>query len=138
MAEAGYSGTPQARKLGLKAGHRLCLDHPPRGWRVTDRPDGVTTVRAPAPADVIISFCRAAHDLPGRLEDLAPRIFPAGMLWIAWPRKAAGHVSDLTDNVVRQAALPLGLVDVKVAALDEDWSALKFVWRREERARPAR
>ncbi len=136
MAPAGYSGTPQARKLGLKPGHRLSLDHAPRGWRLTDPPDGVTTVRAPHPADVIISFYRAARDLTERLPDLARRIFPEGALWIAWPRKAGGHVSDITDNLVRDAALPLGVVDVKVAALDEDWSALKFVWRRE--ARPAR
>jgi len=56
-----------------------------------------------------------------------------GSLWIAWPRRAAGHISDITDNVVRNVALPLGLVDVKVAALDEDWSALKFVWRKKLR-----
>ena len=133
MSPAGYSGTPQARKLGLKPGHRLSLDHPPKGWRLVDPPDGITTVRAPQPADVIISFYGAARDLPERLPALAPRIFPGGMLWIAWPRRAGGHVSDITDNLVRDVALPFGIVDVKVAALDEDWSAIKFVWRREVR-----
>ena len=64
---------------------------------------------------------------------LAPRIFPAGALWVAWPRRAAGHESDIRDNDVRSASLPLGLVDVKVAALDEDWSGLRLVWRADRR-----
>ena len=64
---------------------------------------------------------------------LAERIRPTGALWIAWPRKAAGHVSDVTENLLREVGLPLGIVDVKVAAIDTDWSGLKFVWRRENR-----
>ena len=64
---------------------------------------------------------------------LAERIFPAGSLWIAWPRRAGGHRSDITENGLRDHALPLGIVDIKVAAIDEDWSGLKFMWRRENR-----
>jgi hypothetical protein len=137
MAPAGYSNTPQARKIGLKPGVRLSLDHPPKGWRLADPPDGVRIVRAPEPADVIISFFDAAKPLPARLPGLAERIFPNGMLWVAWPRRAAGHASDITDNVVRAHALPIGLVDVKIAALDEDWSGMRLVWRLENRSRLA-
>jgi hypothetical protein len=71
--------------------------------------------------------------MPDRLPELARRIFPAGAIWAAWPRRAAGHTSDITDNVVREHALPLGIVDVKVAALDEDWSTIRLVWRVDNR-----
>jgi hypothetical protein len=128
---AGYSATPQARKLGLKAGMRLALDGAPRGWRLADPPP---VVRAPArgPADVVIWFVRSAAELAD-VAARGARIYPDGALWIAWPRKAAGHVSDVTDNAIRDAVLPLGLVDVKVAAIDADWSGLKVVWRTERR-----
>jgi hypothetical protein len=89
---------------------------------------------SPEPADVIVSFCRSTAELAERLPGLAARIHPAGSLWIAWPRRAAGHQSDITDNTIRERALPLGIVDVKIAALDEDWSALKLVWRVENRS----
>jgi FG-GAP repeat len=135
MAPAGYSNTPQARKIGLKPGVRPSLDHPPKGWRLADPPDGVRIVRAPEPADVIISFFDTAKPLPARLPGLAKRIFPNGMLWVAWPRRAGGHASDITDSVVRAHALPIGLVDVKIAALDEDWSGMRLVWRLENRSR---
>ncbi len=81
----------------------------------------------------MIAFVRSAAGLD-RIEPLGKRIFPDGSLWIAWPRKAAGHVSDMTENAIRDAALPLGLVDVKVAAIDDDWSGLKLVWRRAKRS----
>lgn len=135
-ASAGYSGTPQAKKLGIKPGHRVHVDQAPKGWTLTDPPGELIHVEAPDPADVIVSFYREAGAIPERLADLAPRIYPAGAIWIAWPRRAAGHVSDVSDvsdNIVRQHALDLGLVDTKVAALDEDWSALKMVWRKEHR-----
>jgi hypothetical protein len=82
--------------------------------------------------DVLIVFVREAAALD-RLEDLGRRIFPDGALWVAWPRRAAGHVSDVTENGIRDAVLPHGLVDVKVAAIDENWSGLKIVWRTERR-----
>jgi len=127
---AGYSATPQARKLGLKPGLRLGLIDPPRGWRLVDPPP--TAPAGDGPADVLIAFVRTAAELDG-LPDLGERIFPDGALWVAWPRKAAGHVSDVTENGIRDAVLPHGLVDVKVAAIDDDWSGLKVVWRKERR-----
>jgi hypothetical protein len=129
---AGYSPTPQARKLGLKPGLRVALDAAPEGWELTEPPE-VQFVPDGEPADVIISFVRAAVELTDRIQELAPRIFPAGAFWVAWPRRAGGHESDVTDNVVREAVLPLGLVDVKVAAIDDDWSGLKIVWRVQNR-----
>jgi len=127
----GYSGTPQARKLGVKPGMAVGLDAAPDGWGLTDPPPGLDYVDGPA--DVVLAFFRHCADLPERLPALARRIFPAGALWVAWPRRAAGHRSDLTDNDIRAYALPLGVVDVKVAAIDDDWSGLKLVWRVENR-----
>jgi hypothetical protein len=126
---AGYSGTPQARKLGLKPGQRVALDHPPTRWHLADPPPELTHVGAAEPADVVISFFGAARELPERLPGLIKRIYPGGALWVAWPRRAGGHQSDITDNVIREQALPLGVVDVKVAAIDDDWSGLRLVWR---------
>jgi hypothetical protein len=127
----GYSGTPQARKLGLKPGLRVALDHPPPGWSLSGPPDGL--LAAVVAADVIIAFFRAAAEIPERLPGLARRVYPDGAIWAAWPRRAAGHASDITDNVVRSRALDLGLVDVKVAAIDDDWSGLRLVWRASNR-----
>jgi hypothetical protein len=129
---AGYSSTPQARKLGLKPGLRIALDAAPDGWELADSPE-VRFVPDGAPADVIVSFVRAAVELAERIDELGARIFPDGAFWVAWPRRAGGHESDVTDNVIREAVLPHGLVDVKVAAIDDDWSGLKVVWRREKR-----
>jgi hypothetical protein len=128
----GYSGTRLAKKLGIKAGHRLSLVGAPGGWAVPDLPDGVT-VGAPDSADVVIAFFRAFVELGAGIEALGQAVFPAGALWIAWPRRAGGHESDITENGIRDVVLPLGLVDTKVAALDDDWSGLKVVWRREKR-----
>ena len=130
---AGYSGTPQARKLGLKAGLRAALDTPPDGWALTGPPDGLLPPAADGAADVIVAFFRAADEIPRRLPVLARQVFPAGAIWALWPRRAAGHVSDITDSVVRSAALDIGLVDVKVAAVDPDWSGLRLVWRTSNR-----
>ena len=127
---SGYSSTPQARKLGLRPGIRLTVVDAPRGWSLQDPPPTVATPSGDT--DVLIVFVRTAGDL-ARLTGLAERIFPAGALWVAWPRKAAGHVSDVTENGIRDAVLPHGLVDVKVAAIDADWSGLKIVWRRANR-----
>ena len=128
---AGYSGTPLWKKLGLKEGHTLTLVNAPGGWAVPDLPDGVQLGDG---GDVVVAFHRSAAELSSGIEGLGQAIFPAGSLWIAWPRKAGGHDSDITENGIRDVVLPLGLVDVKVAALDNDWSGLKVVWRRERRA----
>lgn len=126
---AGYSGPPQTRKLGLKPGQRISLDHPPVGWRLTGPPPELDETGPDEPADLIISFFTAAADLPRRLPGLVRRIYPSGALWVAWPRRAAGHVSDITGDLIREHALPLGVVDVKVAAIDDDWSGHRLVWR---------
>jgi hypothetical protein len=127
------TGTPQARKLGLKPGMRVALDAPPPGWLLTDPPDGLLAPDEDGAADVILAYFLASAEIVERLPVLARRVFPAGAVWALWPRRAAGHVSDITDNVVRACALELGLVDVKVAAVDEDWSGLRLVWRARHR-----
>jgi hypothetical protein len=132
----GYSGTPLAKKLGIKPGASLALDQSPPGWAVPDLPAGVVPAGEGEPADVVVAFFREAAELPQRLPALARRIFPAGSLWLAWPRKAGGHRSDITENGLRDQALPLGVVDNKVAAIDEDWSGLRVVWRLERRSGP--
>ena len=132
---AGYSGTPQAHKLGLNPGQRVSLDEPPEQWALSDPPADLIYVEAPEPADVIIGFFTAAEQLAGRLPSLTQRIHPSGALWIAWPLRAGGHTSDITDKIVRSEALALGVVDVKVAAIDEDWSGQRVVWRTANRGR---
>lgn len=128
-AGAGYSGTPLWKKLGLKPGMRVSVLHADEGWDIPlDGAPEVTRV-GDEPAGLILAFFRSTAELLAELDDLGERIRPDGMIWAAWPRKAAGHVSDLSDSVVREAALARGLVDVKVAAIDTDWSGLKLVWR---------
>jgi hypothetical protein len=127
------SGRPQAAKLGLKPEQRVWLCGPPPGWTLADPPAGLLDAGPEGPADLIIAFFTAAGEIVERLDGLARRIYPAGALWVAWPRRAGGHRSDITDEVIRQHALPIGLVDVKVAAIDPDWSGLRLVWRRENR-----
>jgi hypothetical protein len=129
---AGYSDTPLLRKVGIKAGHRVELLWAPKDWSI-DVP--LRRSRGKEKADVIVAFFRAQAEVTRRLPDLAGAIVADGMIWVAWPRRAGGHSSDITDNSIRAAVLPLGLVDVKVAALDEDWSGLKVVWRLENRNR---
>jgi hypothetical protein len=124
----GYSGTPLAKKLGIKG--TFCLVGAPTGWTVPDNPAEETE---PGEASVVVAFCPDRATLTQRLDELKDTIFPDRALWIAWPRRAAGHLSDLDENGIRELALPLGLVDTKVAALDTDWSGLKLVWRKELR-----
>jgi hypothetical protein len=124
----------QARKLGLSDGLRVAIDEAPAAWALQDPPGGLEYV-TDGPADLILAFFTAADDIAPRLPALAGRIYPAGAVWVAWPRRAGGHRSDITDNSVRERALPLGLVDVKVAAIDDDWSGLRLVWRLSERQR---
>ena len=125
----GYSGRSQAAKLGLKPGQRVHLHHPPPGWVLAGPPAGLVDADRDGRADLIIAFFSAADQIAGQLDGLARRIYPDGALWAAWPRRAGGHRSDITDNVIRREALPIGLVDVKVAAIDDDWSGLRLVWR---------
>ncbi len=132
---AGYSGTPLARKLGIRPGASVALVDAPPGWSIPDLPDGVAVVALLDGAhDVVLAFLRERTVLLEQLPALRQAIHRDGSLWIAWPRRAAGHRSDITENGLREDVLPCGLVDTKVAALDEDWSGLRFVWRRELRA----
>ena len=139
-ASAGYSGTPLAKKLGLKEGHSLLLVGAPAGWSVPDMPSGVRVARGRSTssrvgeADIIIAFFGSAARLRGDAPSLAERLQRGSSLWVAWPRRAGGHQSDITDNLLREVLLPVGVVDIKVAALDEDWSGVRFVWRRATRA----
>lgn len=134
---AGYSGTPLWRKLGLKPGMHAQLLHADPGWAVPveDGPQDVVWLPTAStePAGLIVAFYREAAEYVAELDALAQRIHPAGMIWAAWPRKAAGHASDIDENLIRDTALERGLVDVKVAALSSDWSALKLVVRRTNR-----
>lgn len=144
MSPAGHSATPLWKKLGLKEGRKLILSGAPAGWQLGERPTGIA--EEPLAADggagegsadeVLIAFFASRAELAEALGGLARRIFPEAALWIAWPRRAAGHESDIRDQDIRDLALPLGLVDVKVAAIDEDWSGLRVVWRRELRDTP--
>jgi hypothetical protein len=136
---AGYSGTPLAKKLGVRAGEELVLIGAPRRWSVADLPEGVRSAAEAHGAqggetDLILAFHADLVTLRESIPALAPRVFPAGAIWVAWPRRAGGHESDIREQDIRDIALPLGLVDVKVAALDQDWSGLRLVWRSELRA----
>jgi hypothetical protein len=123
-----------ARKLGVGPGDVVALLGAPPAWSAGELPAGARLRRGlRGPADIVIAFLRRASDLDKVLPRVVPALGPQDALWLAWPRRAAGHTSDLNDNLVRGAALETGLVDVKVAALGEDWSGLRFVWRRERR-----
>jgi hypothetical protein len=130
---AGYSGTPLAAKLGIKSGDLLLLQNAPESLDLP-LPDGVTTTKVPSQhADVVLAFFTRLGELEQKIDALASTIFPAGSLWIAWPKKASRVETDLSDNHVRACALQRGLVDNKVCAVDETWSALRVVWRKELR-----
>jgi hypothetical protein len=131
---AGYSGTPLARKLGIKAGCRLGVLGAPSGFAIPDLPDGVaarTSLRGVS--DVLVSFHTARAHLADRLPALLRGLDVDGGLWVAWPRRASGVTTDITEDVVREVALPTGLVDVKVCAIDDTWSGLRLCLRKELR-----
>ena len=151
MATAGYSGTPLAKKLGIKPEHVVELWNAPKGYLATlgELPPGVTLRESGSSKaragksrvsksgatmpDVVQFFTASRAELASSLADLARSIFPDRALWISWPKKSSGVASDVTEDVLRELALPLGLVDVKVCAVDETWSGLKLVWRKERR-----
>ncbi len=130
---AGYSGTPLARKLGLKDGHRVALLGAPDGFLdALDPPDlGAvkTSLRGGGAIDVAILFTTSAADLEKRFGATRRRLAKSGGLWVAWPKKASGLATDLSEGVVRARGLADGLVDNKVCAIDETWSGLRFVYR---------
>jgi hypothetical protein len=129
---AGYSGTPLAKKLGIKPGHRLLLLGAPEGFAIRGLPDDVTFI-ARGKADVILSFHTERRDYERRLPKLRARMEPAAGLWIAWPKRASKVPTDLDENAVRDFALANALVDNKVAAIDQVWSGLRLVIRLKDR-----
>ena len=135
---AGYSGTPLAKKLGIKEGHAVALLGAPDGFdevlgETLPHPVDVRT-RATGTADVIVSFHTKRSHLEGRVAALLKVLDVDGGLWIAWPKRASGVPTDITEDTVREVFLPLGLVDNKVCAIDDTWSGLRVVWRKELRA----
>ena len=135
---AGYSGTPLTKKLGIKEGDALAFPGAPPGFHnlVEPLPDGVRVKeRAVAPVDVVVAFFTRRGELERRFESLAKAIYPDGGLWIAWPKRTSGVPTNLTEDVLREIALPRGLVDNKVCAIDETWSGLRLVHRLENRGR---
>jgi hypothetical protein len=137
MTARGYSATPLARKLGIAEGNAFVVVADP--GNVVDLlaplPTGAHRVEDAAEADVVLAFTTARADLQASVADLGRAIFPDRMLWIAWPKRASKIPTDITEDVIREVALPLGLVDTKVAAIDGTWSGLRLVWRRDRRTR---
>jgi hypothetical protein len=132
---AGYSGTPLPRKLGFKPGMTAALLDAPHGLDdLLGDLDGVTIRRSlRGRADLVMCFVTARAALERRAARLRAAVAPDGMVWVCWPKRASGVATDMTEDVVRDVLLPIGLVDVKVAAVDATWSALKLVVRRELR-----
>ena len=131
---AGYSGTPLPRKLGLKPGLRVCLLDVPGDVKAELRQAlaDCRTVKS-GPLDYAHLFVKKQSDLKSKFSCLAQELAPAGMLWVSWPKKSSGVSSDLDENIVRKIGLDAGLVDVKVCAVSETWSGLKFVIRLKDR-----
>lgn len=135
---SGYSGTPLAGKLGLKPGHRVSLIGAPDGFEksLEGLPDEVTLVRAlprSGRADIIICFVTSRAEFTKRLSAASSKMAQDGAIWIAWPKKASKVPTDMTENIIRDVALPTGLVDNKVCAIDDTWSGLRLVIRKELR-----
>ena len=127
---SGYSGKPLADKIGLKPGHRVRLLHAPSDFRETLAPiPAEVKFTTAADVDVAILFSRAEATLANEFAPVSAELRAGGMLWVAWPKRASGQATDLDENVVRRIGLAAGLVDVKVCAIDEVWSGLKFMRR---------
>jgi hypothetical protein len=134
---AGYSGTPLAKKLGFKEGFRAGLVNAPKGFQkeLAPLPNDVQILPEPLskPLDLILLFADSQRALKTQFPKLARKLVSNGMLWIAWPKKASGVATDLAENDVRQIGLAAGLVDVKICAVNDIWSGLKFVYRLKDR-----
>lgn len=133
---AGYSGTPLAKKLGFKEGFRAGFVNPPKDFQkeLGSLPDAVEiceTLRKPL--DLILLFADSQRELKKQFPKLAQKLASNGMLWVSWPKKASGIATDLSENTIRDIGLAAGLVDVKVCAVNDIWSGLKFVYRLKDR-----
>ena len=136
---AGYSGTPLPQKLGIKPGFKVALPSIPPDVRKEIQTALANCEMAEAhkiPLDLVLNFVVTQKDLIASFPTWTGRLTPGGMLWIAWPKKSSGRQSDLDENKVREVGLAGGLVDVKVCAISETWSGLKFVRRLKDRIHP--
>jgi len=132
---AGYSGTPLWKKLGLKSAMRVFALNPPAGFDklLSGAPGELVYLARLAEFDFALAFVDSGRSLASALAKLEPKLAVNGMIWMAWPKKASGVATDVDENGVRRAGLALGLVDVKVCAIDATWSGLKFVRRLRDR-----
>jgi hypothetical protein len=137
-SSAGYSGTPLWKKLGIKPDSTVLTINAPTGYRslLPGIPKGVHFAKAADPPLAFVHlFVTTLADLGAQLPALKSTLAPDGVIWVSWPKKASGVKTDVTEDGIRDAALPLGLVDVKVCAVDATWSGLKLVIRVEKRAK---
>ena len=133
---AGYSGTPLPKKLGIKAGSRIALVNAPKDFQseLGELPDDVQFIKRPTKSlDIILLFVLTERALTRDFAKLAATLVSNGMIWIAWPKKISGVATNLSEQRVREIGLNAGLVDVKICAIDETWSGLKFVYRLKDR-----
>ena len=133
---AGYSGTPLAQKLGIKPRQKVATLGAPAGYRklLAPLPEGVSfTTEIAADAPFVHLFEKDRKTLQKELKRLRRLLADAGVLWVSWPKKSSGLTTDITEDVIREVCLPLAFVDVKVCAVDETWSGLKLMIRRENR-----
>jgi hypothetical protein len=135
---AGYSGTPLSKKLGFKAGLRISAPGAPPNYRklLAPLPDGIEfQARVGKTTDLVHVFTTSKAELEKKLVAWLGMLGPDAVIWVSWPKKASKLPTDITEDTIRAVALPMGLVDIKVCAVDETWSALKLVLRKELRSR---
>ena len=136
---AGYSSTPLAKKLGIKEGFRVALVNAPQDFQseLGELPHNVEFVkRTTKSLDIVLLFVLSERALARDFANLAEKLKTNGMIWIAWPKKSSGVATDLSFECVQKIGLAAGLVDVKICAVDDTWSGLKFVYRLKDRAGP--
>jgi hypothetical protein len=134
---AGYSGTPLVKKLGIKPGFNIAFVNAPSGYaNELELPSDVTiNSRSGRPLDFAQLFVKSEKELKAKFSEYAQRLNASGMLWVSWPKKSSGLTTDVSEGTVRAIGLAAGLVDVKICAVDEVWSGLKFVFRLQDRAK---
>jgi hypothetical protein len=132
---AGYSGTPLVKKLGIKPGFNIAFANAPSGFvEDLDLPSGVSIdSRSVKQLDFAHLFVKSEKELKTKFSEYAKRLNSSGMLWVSWPKKSSGVTTDLSEGIVRAHGLSAGLVDVKICAVDDVWSGLKFVYRLKDR-----
>ena len=132
---AGYSGTPLVKKLGIGEGTTVVAINPPADYEklLGKLPDGARIVKSEREPSFVHLFVRSAGEMIAALTRLRKQIRSDGVIWVSWPKKSSKVPTDVTEDVIREIALPMGLVDIKVCAVDETWSGLKLMIRKSER-----